>query len=252
MFPENNFSDKAIEQIKGFICGDINILNFVAYCKGTNEIYEYLDWIVDTIGKFDIPIKRRTVLMKNVNRNEPFEMSSYAEQFIKKYVQRFKYISDDWKNNPPKVSSYLQTLSPLTALGASKIYGIVADIYYQIDQELKRTEYYHNEYEFSLDVLPGYLAGGIDAENYISKHIMSKYPATMKKGERKRAVKEEIKIAFPRDCKGFPRWIQMPEWPIGTNEKPMSYMGQKSFKEYSEYYFRDTETNESFIVTQWW
>ena len=132
------------------------------------------------------------------------------------------------------------------------IHSTVADIYYQVDPTLMRTEKYHTEYEFSLDVLPGYLAGGIAAENYISQHIMPKYPVSMKKGERKRLVKEEIKQAFPRDCKGFPRWIQMPEWPIGTNDTPMVYLGQKAFQDHSEYYFRDSKTNEKHTVTQWW
>ena len=129
---------------------------------------------------------------------------------------------------------------------------IIADIYYQIDCSLERTEQYRAEYEFSLDVLPGYLAGGISAENYISQFILSKYPTSMKKGERKRLVREELKQAFQRECKGFPRWIQMPEWPIGSDEKPMVYIGQKAFEHHSEYYFRNSSTNEELTVIQWW
>ena len=33
-------------------------------------------------------------------------------------------------------------------------------------------------HDFSPDVLPGYLAGGISAENYVSQYILPKYPAT--------------------------------------------------------------------------
>ena len=174
--------------------------------------------------------------MKNVNQNKPFELRSHVEQFIKEYAQNFRDLSDAWKNDPPKVGAYLKTQTHLTAYGAFKMHSIVADIYY----------------EFSLDVLPGYLAGGVSAENFVSQHILSKYPSTLRKGERKRLVKEEIKQAFQRDCKGFPRWIQMPEWPIGSDDKPMVYMGQKAFEHNTEYYFRDSTTNENHIVTQWW
>lgn len=238
--------------IKEFVSGQMNISEFVMQNDQSDDLANYLDSIVNYIATYDLPIKRRTVLIKNVNQNKPFEMRSYVEQFIKEHAQSFRDLSDNWKAHPPKVGAYLKTLSPLTAHGAFKMHSIVADIYYQIDPSLERTEQYHAEYEFSLDVLPGYLAGGISAENYVSQFILSKYPASMKKVERKRLVREEIKLAFQRNCKGFPRWIQMPEWPIGSNEKPMIYMGQKAFEHHSEYYFRDGATSEKCTITQWW
>ena len=221
------------------------------YQKCSN-ISAFLEWVINTITVKQIPIKRRTVFMKNVNQNKPFQARSYAEEFIKEYCQSFRDLPDTWKANSPKVSSYLGKLSHLTAHGAMRIYGIVADVYYQVDPSFPRTEKYMEEYSFSLDVLPGYLSGGISAENYVNQYILSKYPVTMKKSERKRLVKEEIKQAFLRDCKGFPRWIQMPEWPIGTNNKPMVYTGQKAFEHHSEYYFRDSGTSEKHTVKQWW
>ena len=252
MFPSYILENALLEVIKDFVCGKTDIYEFIILYNQSNALSGYLDSIIDCIAMQKIPIKRRTVLIKNVNQNKPFEMRSYAESFIKDYCQSFPDLSDNWKANPPKVGTYLKTLSHLTALGAFKIHSIVADIYYQIDPSLERTEQYHAEYEFSLDILPGYLAGGISAENYISQFILSKYPVSMKKGERKRLVKEEIKLAFQRDCKGYPRWIQMPEWPIGSDKKPMVYIGQKAFEHNSEYYFRDSATNEKHTITQWW
>ena len=252
LFTIHNFSNVTIEYIKAFVKGDLPISEFMDLYHQSPEISAFLKWVIDTITAQQLPIKRRTISMKNVNQNKPFQARSYVEQFIKEYCQSFRDLSDDWKANPPEVSDHVRKLSHLTAHGALMIYGIVADIYYQIDPEFPRTEKYMEEYSFSLDVLPGYLAGGISAENYVSQYILSKYPSTMKKGERKRLVKEEIKQAFQRDCKGFPRWIQMPEWPIGTNSKPMVYTGQKAFEHHSEYYFRDPETNENHTVKQWW
>lgn len=252
MFPIHNFSQTTIEQIQLFVKGETDISTFMLQFEESKEISDFLEWIIEYIAEKHIPIKRRIISAKNANQNKPFEERSYAEQFIKEYAQPFRDLSDEWKENPPKVGDYLRKLTHLTAHGAVIIYGVVADIYYQIDQALPHTEKYIQEYEFSLDVLPGYLAGGISSENYVSQYILPKYPASMKKGERKRLIKEDIKQAFQRDCKGFPRWIQIPEWPIGSDEKPMVYLGQKAFEHHSEYYFKDSATNEKHTVTQWW
>ena len=251
MLPTDICKNPILNTIKAFVCGDMTITEFMGIYAQSNNIAGYFDSIIDHIEKHNIPIQRRTVLIKNVNQNQPFEQRSYVERFIKEHAKSFRDLSERWKESPPKVSSYLNKLSPVTAAGAYEIHNIVSDIYYQIDSVSERTAKYHDEFVFSLDVLPGYLAGGISAENYVSQYILSKYPTSMKKGERKRLVKEDIKTAFPRDCKGYPRWIQMPEWPIGSNEKPMAYIGQKAFEHYSEYYFRDTETNERTTVKQW-
>ncbi len=247
--PEYNY---AIEKIRSFVVGEMDMDNFVDLLNTSDEITRYLEHVIEQIEKEHLPIKRRIICMKGVAQNKPFEVRSYAERYIKEYAQSFRDLSDKWKANPPKVGEYLRKLAYQTAHGAYVIHGTVADIYYQVDPTLVRTEKYHTEYEFSLDVLPGYLAGGISAENYVSQFIMPRFPATMKKGERKKLVKEEIKNAFQRDCKGFPRWIQMPEWPIGANNTPMVYLGQKAFQDHSEYYFRDSKTNEKHTVTQWW
>lgn len=252
MFPVDIYNAPVLKKIKAFVCGEMSITDFVELYNETDEMANYLDAVIECISARSIPIQRRTVSIKNVNQNQSFEARSYVEMFIKEYVGVFRDLSPQWKENPPKVGVYLKRLSPLTAYGAVTIHSIVADIYYQMDPKFERTEKYEKEYEFSLDVLPNYLAGGILAEDYVSKYILPKYPATMKNGERKRLVKEEIKLAFQRDGKGFPRWIQMPEWPIGSNEKPMVYTGQKEFENYSEYYFRDATTNENHTVTQRW
>ncbi len=252
MFPSHMYENPLRTLINDFVCGNMDISAFIALYNQDDALANYLDSVIDYIATHNIPIKRRTVLMKNVNQSKPVEIRSYTEQFIKEYAQNFRDLSDKWKENPPQVGAYLKTQSHLTAYGAFKIHSIVSDIYYQLDSLSVRTEKYHKEYEFCLDVLPGYLAGGISAENYVSKYIMSKYPATIKKGERKRLVKDEIKQAFQRDCKGFPRWIQCPEWPMGADGKPMVYIGQKTFEHNSEYYFRDPATNEKHTITQWW
>ena len=244
--------ESAVEIIRSFIVGEMEITEFMRYFYATEEIMQYLEHVIEQIETNCLPIRRRTICMKGVAQNKPFEVRSYAEQYIKEYAQSFRDLSDKWKENPPRVGEHLRRLAYQTAHGAYVIHDTVADIYYQVDPTLVRTKKYHDEYEFSLQVLPGYLAGGIAAENYVSQYIMPKYPASMKKGERKRLVKEEIKQVFLKDCKGFPRWIQMPEWPMGSDGKPMVYTGQKNFDHYSEYYFRDIINEEKQTVKQRW
>ncbi len=231
--------NQILTMIKAFVSGEMGIGQFMIHFQESPDIGACLDSIIANMEENHIPPRRRIITMKGVAQDKPFSPRSEVEQFIKKYAQTFLDLSDDWKENPPKVSEYLRKKSPLTSHGAFKIHSIVADIYYQIDSSLTKTDYYEEQYAFCLDVLPGYLCGGITAENYVSQYILPKYPPTMKKSERKRLIQEEIKQTFQRDCKGYPRWIQMPDWPMGADGKPMVYTGQKNFEHHSEYRFRD-------------
>lgn len=244
--------ESAVSQVRAFIIGDMDMAEFVQKLHESDEISRYLEHIIEQIEREHCPVKRRTICMKGVAQNQPFAVQSYAERYVKEWAQNVRGLPDNWKQNPPKVGDHLRKMAHQTAHGAFVLHGTVADIYYQMDSTLLRTEKYNAEYEFSLDVLPGYLAGGIAAENYISQYILPRFPASMKKGERKRLVKEEIKNAFRRDCKGFPNWIQMPEWLIGSDGQPTIYIGQKKFEHHTEYYFRDSATEEALTVRQYW
>ena len=101
MFPAHNFSAATINVIQSFVKGDLPIADFMGEYQKSHEIAAFLEWVIDTIATEHIPIKRRTVFMKNVNQNKPFEARSYAERFIKEYAQSFRDLSDSWKANPP-------------------------------------------------------------------------------------------------------------------------------------------------------
>ncbi len=64
-------------------------------------------------------------------------------------------------------------------------------------------------------------------------------------------IKEEIKLAFTKEPKGTPLWLQETEWSIGTDNRPMIYIGQEAYYNHSEYYFRDANTGEQYTITQW-
>ena len=232
-----------------FIEDRIGISAFMDHANENDRIYEYLQSIVDCIVKNKLPTRRRTVTMKGVNQNKPFQIFNYIEEFVPELRDRNHMI---YPGTPvPTVKQYLSRWSHKTAGGALKIYDVVADIYYQVDDSLLRTEKYMEAFQFLLDVLPSYV-GGIEAENYISSVIISKYPEDMKKSQRKSKIKEEIRNAFLRDGKGYPHWIQDPEWPVGKNGHPMIYMGQKKQEGFSEYFFRGNGSDEKQTVRQCW
>jgi len=232
-----------------FIEDRMDIAEFMDHAGRNDRIYDCLQAIVDHIVKNKLPTRRRTVTMKGVNQNQPFQLFNYIEEFVPALRDRNHMI---YPGTPvPTVKQYLSRWSCKTAAGALKIYDIVADIFYQADDSLIRTEKYMEDYQFSLDVLPGYV-GGVDAENYISSVIIPKYPEDMKKSQRKNRIKEEIRSTFLRDGKGYPHWIQDPEWPLGENGTPMIYVGQKKQEGYTDYFFRGNGTEEKKTVRQCW
>lgn len=232
-----------------FIEDRIDISTFMEYAGENDSIYEYLQSIVDHIVNNKLSTRRRTVTMKGVNQNQPFQMFNYIEEFVPELRDRNRMI---YPGSPvPTVKRKILCYSPKTARGALNIYDIVADIYYQIDDSLTRTEKYSDAHRFSLDVLPGYV-GGVAAEDYISRVIIPRYPEDMKKSQRKKLIKEDIRNTFLRDGKGYPHWIQDPEWPVGKNGYPMIYTGQKKQEGFTEYFFRGNDSDEKRTVRQCW
>ena len=232
-----------------FIEDRLDIGSFIGYIYADDCICDYLQGIVDHIVNNKLPTRRRTVTMKGVNQNQPFQIFNYIEEFVPELRDRNHMI---YPGTPvPTVKAYLSRYSHKTAAGALKIYDITADIYYQVDDSLNRTDRYMEAYGFSLDVLPGYV-GGIEAEDYISEKIIPKYSEILKPAQRKKLIKEEIRNTFLRDGKGYPHWIQDPEWPLGENGIPMIYVGQKKHEGYTDYFFRGNGSAESKTVRQCW
>ena len=244
-------TDSIKDTVRAFVNGDNDILAFKAECDKSNGVMEWLQNIIDTMIKNDIPVKRQTIVMKNVAQNRSFQPKSMVEDFIPKYAIKDTFLSAEWRNCPPSIKKILNSCNVRTISGASHFFGIVSDIYFQIDTETARTEHYTNEYEFMLSVLPIYLVGG-EAEEFAVRWIFPLYPETMKKGERKKAICIALKEAFTVEGKSYPRWIQSSGWAIGADNIPMVFTGQKGYKEYTEYYFKDKTTSEITVVRQHW
>ena len=138
-----------------------------------------------------------------------------------------------------------------TASGASTFYIEVYSIYYQIDQSIPYCYKYSDAYRFALEVIPEYLEGG-SSEKYIQKYIIPLFPETMKKTERKKAIKAKIKEAFKSE-KGYPCWPQASEWPMDAEGKPCTYIGKgKSQGDLRRFRFRDETTGEEIVIEQFY
>jgi len=113
--------------------------------------------------------------------------------------------------------------------------------------EIKPTRIYDEEKDFYLSSVGGCI-GGPEVEEQI-RILLEQYPRTMGKGKRKTAAKAAIREYFHFDAKKYPRWVQEPEWPMGTNT-PMEYVSQKKNGEQVLFTFRDVDSDEIRIVEQ--
>ena len=137
-----------------------------------------------------------------------------------------------------------------TAAGAMVFYDEVYEIYTQIDQSIPFFYKYSDAYSFALEVIPAYLEGAPEA--YIQEHILPLFPETMKKTERKKAIKAKIKEVFKSE-KGYPCWPQSAEWPMDKEGKPCTYIGKgKSQGDLRRFRFRDETTGEEIVIEQFY
>lgn len=160
---------------------------------------------------------------------------------------------------PPRYQSVRQMLTyefrmithhVKTASGALQFYHEVLVLYYQVDRSIAYDDRYSRAYRFALDVIPQYLSGG-EAERYIQEQILPLFPDTMKKSERKKAIRNRIREEF-RSEKGVPHWVQSADWPFGADGKPTTYIGKgASGEEVQRWRFRDESTGEVIVVEQY-
>lgn len=113
--------------------------------------------------------------------------------------------------------------------------------------EIKPTSFYDDEKDYFLSVVGDYL-GGPEVENQIAD-LLNRFPRSMGKGKRKKAAKVAIREYFHLMGSKYPRWVQEPEWPMGTNT-PMEFVSQKKNGEQVLFTFRDVDTDEIRIVEQ--
>ncbi len=143
------------------------------------------------------------------------------------------------------------TTNVRTAYGALRFYHRVYDLYYQHDRTLPcLDEPYQKTVSLLMDILPDYI-GGEDSERYIQEHILPQFPETLPATQRKKALRAKIREEFPSE-KGYPAWVQSPEWPLGKNGTPATYLGKKKARgsDLVQFRFRDESDGSVIVVEQ--
>ena len=240
----------AESEIREFLLGNIDIVDFRHSYDNNKDINEFLQNIVDRCilsGSNFIPTPRNSGGKVTYGHRylfcfaQPDQYPGYMygdDSFIS--VQNF--LTKEWRKLTHNVK---------TANGAWKFYDGVFDIFYQYDPSI---EYLGQKYEeafcFALDVIPEYLSGGM-AEMYIQEHIIPLVPDTISKTRRIKEIKARIRQEFKSE-KGYPCWVQSSEWPLGADGKPMTYVkkGKRDGSKYS-WIFRDESTGELTTVEQY-
>ena len=115
--------------------------------------------------------------------------------------------------------------------------------------DIQPTSYYDREQDFFCTVV-GDSFGGREVEGCISS-TLSAFPDSMGMTKRKKDAKAAIKCLFHAEGAKCPRWVQEPEWPMGS-KSPMAFISQKRKGDLVQFLFKDVDTNETRIVEQWY
>ena len=243
--------DWAQKTIIDFLNGSLDIIEFRRLYDENPEIDAFLQKIIDDM-KMDH--NRKPIPYTCLIGGQEYRFSSVVPFLLAPETDAsLQYC-------PPRYESVRQLLTyefrmsthdVETAHGASVFYSEVYEIYRQIDQTIPFCYKYQDAYGFALDVIPEYLAGG-ESEKYIQKHIIPQFPETMKKAERKKAIKAKIKEIFKSE-KGYPCWPQSSEWPMDKEGNPCTYIGKgKSDGDLRRFRFRDETTGEEIVIEQFY
>ena len=241
----------AQQTIVDFLSGKLDIVEFRRLYDEKSEIDAFLQKIIDDIKK---DYSRKPIPYTCLVGGEEHSFSSVVPYLLEPHRDPGRLYG------PPKYESVRQLLTYQfrmvthdveTASGASAFYSEVYEIYTQIDQSVPFFYKYSDAYSFAIEVIPEYLEGG-ESEKYIQKHIIPLFPETMKKSERKKAIKAKMKEVFKSE-KGYPCWAQASEWPMDKEGKPCTYIGKgKSEGDLRRFRFRDETTNEIIVVEQFY
>lgn len=236
--------------IKEFIEGKTTIFAFKEKCDNDSAIYDFLQEIVDekkrkkeSFDRYPFYISEDYTLYSSECLDyflEPDSDPSLQYGSPRRYDSVKQCLNFNWRSFTHNLKS---------ASGALTFFNEVLVMYYQIDKDVNPTRYYGEEYKFVLDVIPEYLSG--EPELYIQENIIALFPSTMKKTERKKAIKAKIKEEF-KSLKGYPCWYQSSEWPLGKDGKPATYIGKgKSKGSVGSWLFKDESTDEIITIEQY-
>lgn len=92
--------------------------------------------------------------------------------------------------------------------------------------------------------------GGAEVDGLIDELLRGK-PDDISVSKFLTTVKQQLRALFHLTPRKYPRWVQEPEWPMGS-QSPMAFVSQQKTGELMEYTFQDADTRQQRIVRQFY
>lgn len=225
----------AQETIAVFLQGKMDIVTFRELYNAHPEINACLQEIVDKIGRTNTPTVYHWETRKD---GVKVHSRSVVDDLLERNLAVYSEV-----NPRPAYRTVQQALAEpgdvRCTMNALSFYQRVYDIYLQQDPAMAYDAQYANDLGFMLDAVPQYLHNG-PSEVYIREHVLPLYPETMKKAERKKAVKARIQELFVSE-RSHPQWVYyQSEWPLSKNGLPALFIAQHTDSQHTTtFLFRD-------------
>ena len=218
--------NRLIEQV---LTGNIDMEQFLKRLQDDPELQEYIRRLVPEAAKEDPShVFWKSVSYQSVKRDH-FDYYRFIFRMAN---------SDLWASHPDgRIGKYLNIFSLL-----KKAY-----LYYHPD--IVCTRRYEDVFDVYLDAV-GDCFEGPEVCALVEQIILD----TMQLSAKTKRVKQArtvIHDVFHIESSKRPRWIQGPEWPMGSCS-PMQFVGQKKDGEVVNYTFRDVDTGETKNIKQYY
>lgn len=238
----------AKETVAAFLLGEMDIVTFRQECDTRPEIVDFLQGVIDEMRRTGAPTVPLWVTRGDGTK---VPVRSIADDLLERNMEIYE--------QTPYMKPSVKTVQDVLAQAgdvryarlALRFYSHMYSIYLQYDPDMPYDARYESAYAFLLAVVPDYLQDG-PSEAFIQEQIFSQFPETMKKGERKKAIKAKIKELFPSE-KSWPHWVyHRSDWPFGKDGLPAVFVRQQTNSDTheTEFIFRDRSDGALIAVTQ--
>ena len=211
------------------LTGNIDMEQFLKKLQDDPELQEYIRRLVPEEAKED----PSHVFWKSVS------YPSVKRDHFDYYRFIFRMANSDlWASHPDgRIGKYLNIFSLL-----KKAY-----LYYYPD--IVCTRRYEDVFDVYLDAV-GDCFEGPEVCALVEQIILDAMQLSAKT-KRVKQARTVLRDVFHIEGSKRPRWIQGPEWPIGSRS-PMQFTGQKKAGETVDYTFQDVDTGDIRIIKQYY
>ena len=217
-----------------FVEGRVSAPEFIAHCEKHPEVLEYLTHVADPRtpcgnGHYEVGEDGKYIFIVD----EPYNASEVHRSIL----------------NAPTGGSILGLYLNVHGHIARVLTATFPNEGIKVDQTL------NDKFMFLITACPGSI-GGTEVEHLIEEQL-ALLPEGASKAERTKLFKERIKALFHIEGRKYPCWVQSPDWPIGTEGKPMRFVKQIRAKGklydmimHTTYIFEDVDTGEQKSIVQ--